>query len=58
MSPNRVKPDNVAQSKRFLQLAKELGADADEEALAASVGRLAARAPEPRRKTGKKTKAK
>ncbi len=52
------KQDDPAQSKRFLELAKELGSDAPAEALKGSVRRLAAHAPEPRRKVGKTAKAK
>jgi hypothetical protein len=48
------KPDDPAQSKRFLKLAKELDADADERDLEASVRRLGKHAPEPRRRLGKK----
>jgi hypothetical protein len=51
------KPDDPAQSKRFLELAKETGADADDwAALEASVKMLGKRFPEPRRKVGKKAK--
>jgi hypothetical protein len=52
------KPDDPAQFQRFLDLAKEIGADAPEEALEGSVRRLAEHPPEPRRKVGKKAKAK
>jgi hypothetical protein len=51
-------PDDPAQFQRFLDLAKEIGADADERGLEASVKRLAAQPPEPRRKFGKKAKPK
>jgi hypothetical protein len=53
MGKNARAQDNPAQSKRFLELAKEIEADADEEALAGSVKRLGAHQPEPRRKLGK-----
>lgn len=52
------KPDDPAQSKRFLDLAKELEAEAEDEPLETSVRRLAQRSPEPRRKLGKKAKVK
>lgn len=58
MNPKPPKPDDPVQSKRFLELAKEIEADADDQALEASVKRLAGHAPEPRRKLGKKAKAK
>jgi len=51
------KQDDPEQSRRFLDLAKELGADDDENGLAASVERLARHSPEPRRELGKKAKA-
>lgn len=50
--------DDPAQSKRFLELARELDADVDDNALEASVKRLGKHGPEPRRKIGKKAKAK
>ena len=58
MTATRPKPDDPEQSKRFLDLAKEIGADAPAEALEGSVRRLAALPPEPRRKVGKEAKAK
>ncbi len=53
-----MRPDDPAQSKRFLDLAKELEAEVEDEPLDASVRRLAQHAPERRRKVGKKAKAK
>ena len=52
--PAKPKPDDPAQSKRFLELAKEIEADADAKALEGSVRLLAAQPPEPRRKVGKR----
>ena len=56
MATGNTKPkqDDPAQSKRFLELAKELEADADERDLEASVRRLGKHAPEPRRTLGRK----
>jgi hypothetical protein len=51
---SKPKADDPAQSKRFLELAAEIGADGTEEALKQSVGRLGRHVPEPRRKLGKK----
>jgi hypothetical protein len=56
MTPKSPKPDDPAQFKRFLELAKEVEADADDQTLRSSVKRLAAHSPEPRRKVGKKAK--
>lgn len=52
------KQDDPTQSKRFLDLAKELEAEGDEGSLEASVKRLGKHSPEPRRKLGKKARAK
>jgi hypothetical protein len=41
------KPDDPAQSKRFIELAEELGAKADPKGLEASVRRLAGWPPKP-----------
>lgn len=49
------KPDDPDQSKRFKELAAELGADCDD-GLDASIQRLGKQTPEPRRKVGKKAK--
>jgi hypothetical protein len=56
--PSKPKQDDPDQSKRFLDLAKEIGADAPAEALEAPVRQLAAHPPEPRRKVGKQAKRK
>ena len=49
------KPDNPAQYRRFVELAKELGLEEGED-IGEAVKRLAAHAPEPRRKLGKDAK--
>jgi hypothetical protein len=49
------KPDNPAQYQRFIELAKELGAEEGED-IDAAVRRLASQKPEPRRKVGKAAK--
>jgi hypothetical protein len=42
MTPKSPKPDDPAQSKRFRELAKEIGADGTQNALGQAVKRLAA----------------
>ncbi len=56
--PAGPKPDDPAQSKRFLDLAKQLEADGADNDLANAVRTLAPqkRAPEPRRQSGKSPK--
>lgn len=56
--PPPPKADDPAQSQRFLDLAQEIGADTQDEALEGAVRQLASHPPEPRRKVGKKAKAK
>jgi hypothetical protein len=51
-----LQPDDPTQSQRFLDLAKELEAEAEDEPLETSVRRLVQHAPEPRRKVGKKAR--
>ncbi len=43
------KPDDKAQSKRFLDTAREIGADEESSAADGLLGRLAKQAPEPRK---------
>ena len=57
MTKPKLAHDDPDQSKRFLDLAKELEVDADDRDLKASVKRLAEHVPEPRRKLGKKAKS-
>lgn len=55
--PTHPQPDDPDQSKRFLELAKEIGAD-DDKALEASVKRLAAQPRAQRREVRKKVRKK
>jgi hypothetical protein len=48
------KPDDKAQSKRFIQTAREVEADEESSAADAVMGRLAKQAPEPRKPPGQK----
>ena len=43
------KPDDVAQSQRFLETAREVEADEQSSAADAVMGKLAKQAPEPRK---------
>jgi hypothetical protein len=43
------KPDDKAQSKRFLDTAREIGASEDDTAADELMGKLAKQAPEPRK---------
>lgn len=43
------KPDDRAQSKRFIETAREVEADEESSAADALLGRLAKQAPEPRK---------
>jgi len=58
MTTSRPKPNDPDQSKRFIELAKELGADGPDADLQAAIKQLGKHAPEPRRQVGKKAKAK
>jgi hypothetical protein len=48
------KPDDKAQSKRFIETAREIEADEESSAADELMGRLAKQAPEPRKTTGGK----
>ena len=54
--PRTPKQDDQSSPSGSFELAEEIGADADEEAVEASVKRLVARAHGPRRKAIKRTK--
>ena len=54
MTTAKPKPDDKAQSKRFLETAREVEADEETSAADALLGRLAKQAPEPRKSTGSK----
>lgn len=55
MADPKHRPDDPAQSKRLIELARDLGIE-DGENIDAPVRRLAAQQPEPRRKLGRAAK--
>jgi hypothetical protein len=48
MSP-KTKPDDKAQSERFIETARKIGADKESDAADALIGRLAKQPPEPKK---------
>ena len=55
MTKPKAKPDDPAQSKRFIEAARELGCDDDEDALKARMKRLAETKPAPLKSLPKRT---
>lgn len=51
--PSKPKPDDGAQSKRFIETAREVEADDESSAADALLGRLAKQPPEPRKPSQK-----
>jgi hypothetical protein len=45
----KAKPDDAAQYKKFVNTAREIGADGESSAADTVIGRLAKQAPEPRK---------